>query len=132
MKSFAVIRADTNLKVHTTLLDLRRYGRIVFAGPPKSMSPDYADEILGKVINRPLKNKCNSAAVVSLNTIPSVAIGKLTKIHPPAHVVIVSSKHEIYDELVENFEILPEFETRKPIMIHGEEEVNVREISADY
>ncbi|KAF5423389.1 MAG: hypothetical protein C00003105_00597 [ANME-2 cluster archaeon HR1] len=132
MKSFAVIRADTNLKVHTTLLDLRRYGRIVFAGPPKSMSPDYADEILGKVINRPLKNKCNSAAVVSLNTIPSVAIGKLTKIHPPAHVVIVSSKHEIYDELVENFEILPEFEARKPIMIHGEEEVNVQEITADY
>jgi len=132
MKSFAVIRADTNLKVHTTLLDLRRYGRIVFAGPPKSMSPDYADEILGKVINRPLKNKCNSAAVVSLNTIPSVAIGKLTKIHPPAHVVIVSSKHEIYDELVENFEILPEFEGRKPIMIHSKEEVNVQEIAADY
>ena len=132
MKSFAVIRADTSLKVHTTLLDLRRYGRMVFADPPKSMSPDYADEILGKVINRPLKNKCSSAAVVSLNTVPSVAIGKLTKIHPPAHVVIVSSKHDIYDELVENFEILPDFEARKHLLIRNEEEVNIQEVAANY
>jgi hypothetical protein len=122
MKSFAVIRADTNVKIHTTLLDLRRYGRMVFTGPPKSMSPDYADEILGKVINRPLRNRCQSAAVVSLDTIPSVAIGKLTKIHPPAHVVIVSSKHDIYNELVENFEILPEFEIRRQQVLHDSEE----------
>ena len=123
MKSFAVIRADTNIKIHTTLLDLRRYGRMVFDGPPKSMSPDYADEILGSVIKRPLKNKCNSAAVVSLNTIPSVAIGKLTKIHPPAHVVIVSSKHDIYNELVENFEILPDFEVRRQGLLNNRQEV---------
>jgi len=67
MKSFAIIRADSPIKVHTTLLDLRRYGQMVFSGPPKSISPDYADEILGKVMNRPLKNKCYAAALVSLD-----------------------------------------------------------------
>ena len=41
MKSFAVIRADNNIKVHTTLLDLRRYGQMVFSGQPKCISPDY-------------------------------------------------------------------------------------------
>lgn len=113
MKSFAVVRADSTLKVHTALLDLRRYGRMVFAGTPKYISPDYADEILTRVVRRPLKNKCYSAAVVPLNTTPSVAIGKLSKIHPPAHVVIVSSKHDIFDELKNNVGNFPEFEIRK-------------------
>lgn len=119
MKSFAVIRADNPMKVHTALLDLRRYGRMVFAGPPKSIPPDYADEILTKVIKCPLKNKCYAAALVTLNTSPSVAIGKLSKIHPPAHVIIVSSKHDVYDELVKNVDIFPEFEIRKQDVIEG-------------
>lgn len=113
MKSIAVVRADSNLKVHTALLDLRRYGRIVFAEPPKTLAPEYADDILTSVLNCPLKNKCSAAAVVLLNTSPSVAIGKLSKIHPPAHVVIVSSKHDIYDELAKNVELFPDFEVHK-------------------
>ena len=117
MKSFAVIRADSTIKVHTTLLDLRRYGQMVFSGPPKSISPDYADEILGKVMKCPLKNKCYAAALVSLNTNPGVAIGKLIKIHPPAHVVIVSSQHEVFEELGRNINILPEFSQRDNEML---------------
>ena len=54
MRSFAVIRADSTIKVHTTLLDLRRYGQMVFSGQPKSISSDYADEILRKVMKRPV------------------------------------------------------------------------------
>lgn len=131
MKSFAIIRADNHLKVHTTLLDLRRYGRMVFSEPPKSISPDYADEILGKVMKRPLKNKCYAAALVSLNTSPSVAIGKLTKIHPPAHVVIVSSQHEVFEELGKNINILPEFSQRDNEMQENNKKKN-QEIAAYY
>lgn len=131
MKSFAIIRADNQLKVRTTLLDLRRYGRMVFSGPPKSISPDYADEILGKVLNRPLKNKCYAAALVSMNTSPSVAIGKLTKIHPPAHVVIISSQHEVFEELGHNINILPEFSKRENEILQNNEKKN-QEIAADF
>lgn len=113
MQSFAVIRADNITKVHTTLLDLRRYGRMVFAGPPKTIAPEYADTILSSVLKCPLRNNCCAAAIVLLNTSPSVAIGKLSKIHPPAHVVIVSSKHEIYPELMINIDMLPDFEVRR-------------------
>ena len=60
-------------------------------------------------MKRPLKNKCYAAALVSLNTSPSVAIEKLTKIHPPAHVVIVSSRHEVFEELEGNIDVMPEF-----------------------
>lgn len=125
MKSFAVVRAESHAKVQTALLDLRRYGRIAFSGPPKFISPDYADEILEKVMKRPLKNKCVYAALVSLNTIPSVAIGKLTKIHPPAHVVIISSNYDVFEELTKKYDMLPEFEVHKVKMVEeGSQNIN--------
>ncbi|TFH46134.1 MAG: DUF356 domain-containing protein [ANME-2 cluster archaeon] len=129
MKSIAVVRADSNSKVHTTLLDLRRYGHMVFAEQPKIITPEYADDILISVLRCPLKNKCSAAAVVILNTSPSVAIGKLSKIHPPAHVVIVSSKHDIYDELMENIELFPDFEVRKEQL---DQRVQTQELLAAY
>jgi hypothetical protein len=113
MESFAVIRADSPIKVHTTLLDLRRYGRMVFSGVPKFISSDYADDILTEVLNTHLRNKCRSAAVVSLNTVPSVAIGKLSKIHPPAHVIIISPKYDIFQELKNDIASFPRFEVPK-------------------
>ncbi|MDF1556829.1 MAG: DUF356 domain-containing protein [ANME-2 cluster archaeon] len=113
MKSFAVIRADSAVKVHTALLDLRRYGRIAFAGVPKFISSDYADDILTAVLSTPLRNRCHSAAVVSLTTIPSEAIGKLSKIHPPAHIIIISPKHEIFNELKDSIDIFPDFKVKK-------------------
>lgn len=113
MKSFAVIRADSANKVHTALLDLRRYGRMAFCGVPKFISSAYADDILTEVLTTPLRNKCNSAAVVPLNTVPSVAIGKLSKIHPPAHIIIISPKHDIFEDLKDGIDSFPDFEVRK-------------------
>ncbi|NIA02994.1 MAG: DUF356 domain-containing protein [Nitrospirae bacterium] len=129
MKSIAVVRADSNSKVHTTLLDLRRYGRMVFAEQPKMITPEYADDILTSVLKCPLKNNCSAAAVVILKTSPSVAIGKLSKIHPPAHVVIVSSKHDIYDELMQNIEVFPDFEIRKEQL---DQQAQTHEVLASY
>lgn len=115
MESFAVIRADSATKVHTALLDLRRYGRMVFSDVPKYIKPDYADEILTEVLSTQLRNKCHSAAVVPLQTIPSVAIGKLSRIHPPAHVIIISPKYDIFEELKSEIANFPNFEVRKTI-----------------
>lgn len=115
MESFAVIRADSATKVNTALLDLRRYGRMVFSDVPKYITPDYADEILTEVLSTRLRNKCHSAAVVPLQTIPSVAIGKLSRIHPPAHVIIISPKYDIFEELKSEITNFPKFEVRKTV-----------------
>jgi hypothetical protein len=113
MESFAVIRADSAIKVHTALLDLRRYGQMVFSDVPKLISSNYADDILTEVLCTQLRNKCHSAAVVSLKTVPSVAIGKLSKIHPPAHVIIISPQYNIFEELKNNIASFPRFEIHK-------------------
>ncbi|MCL7474752.1 MAG: DUF356 domain-containing protein [Methanosarcinales archaeon] len=113
MESFAVVRADSATKVNTALLDLRRYGRMVFSDVPKYITSDYADEILTEVLCTQLRNKCRSAAVVPLKTIPSVAIGNLSRIHPPAHIIIISPKYDIFEELKSDIASFPRFEVRK-------------------
>ncbi len=56
----------------------------------------------------PLKNACENASIVPLKEDASAAIGRLRKIHPPAHVIIVSPRHEIFYELSNYIDILPE------------------------
>jgi hypothetical protein len=58
----------------------------------------------------PLRVSCEAAAIVPLQDEASAAIGRLRKIHPPAHIIIVSPRHEIYYELTNYVHLLPEVE----------------------
>lgn len=113
MNSLAVIRADECSKLRTALHDLVKYGHISYADVPKRLEPNFADNILVNVMKSPLKSRCTAAVIVPLKDSASTAISKLRKIHPPAHVIIVSSRHEIYHELMDYIEMLPEAFPRK-------------------
>src|SRR5665648_395811 len=91
MNAFAIIRADQLSKVKIALNDLVQYGNLSFGNSPRLISPAYADEILTLVMNRPLKNRCNAAAIVALTNDPKDAINSLKDMHPPAHIVIAVS-----------------------------------------
>ncbi len=110
MNSLAVIRADDSSKVKTALCDLVRYGHMSYANVPRKLEPSFADNILVNVMRSPLKSGCMAAAIVPLMDTASAAIGRLRKIHPPAHVIIVSPRHEIYHELQDYIEMLPEID----------------------
>jgi hypothetical protein len=110
MNSMAVVRADDMSKVRITLHDLIRYGRMTFADHARKLEPSFADNILTHIMKSPLKACCSAAAIVPLEDQAGIAIGKLRKIHPPAHVMIVSPRHEIYHELANYMEILPDIE----------------------
>ena len=101
MESFAVIRADDQAKLNTAISDLQRHGGLTFSCVPKELSPSTADKILVSVMKVPLKKACRAAALVSLTDDPGVAIDVLGRIHPPAHVIIVSSRHDIYARIAE-------------------------------
>ncbi|MCD1293593.1 hypothetical protein CUJ83_01095 [Methanocella sp. CWC-04] len=108
MESFAVIRADDPAKLNTALSDLQRHGGLTFTSSPKELRPDSADRILMNVMKVPLKKQCKAAAIVALSDDPGVAIDVLGRIHPPAHVIIVSSRHDIYAKINECLQGLPE------------------------
>lgn len=110
MNSMAVVRADDISKVNITLHDLIRYANLTFSGKARILDPTFADNILTHIMKRPLRACCSSAAIVPLDDKASVAIARLRKIHPPAHVIIVSPRHEIYYELINYVDILPEIE----------------------
>ncbi len=110
MNSMAVVRADDASKVRIALCDLVRYGHMTFADHARKLEPTFADNILVHIMKSPLKACCLAAAIVPLEDPPSMAIGMLRKIHPPAHVIIVSPRHEIYHELVNYVDILPEID----------------------
>ncbi|WP_462272717.1 DUF356 domain-containing protein [Methanohalophilus sp.] len=110
MKSFAVIRGEDKNKVRIALHDLQQYGSMKFSSCPKRIEPNYADTILVKVVGVPLRSNCKFAALVGLENNAGSAINKLRKIHPPAHIVIISPRHDAYEELMDNSEIYPEFE----------------------
>ncbi len=107
MNSFAVVRADDMDKVRVALCDLMRYAHLTFDGKAKKLEPAFADDVLVHVMKIPLKIRCEAASIVSLNEEASAAIGKLRKIHPPAHIIIVSGRHDIYHELINYIDVLP-------------------------
>lgn len=106
----AVVRGDDVSKVKTALCDLVRYGQLTFADKARKLDPTFADNILVHVMNTPLKTCCEAAAIVPLMNEASAAIGRLRKIHPPAHIIIVSPRHEIYHELINYVDLLPEID----------------------
>ena len=108
MESFAVIRADDPVKLNTAISDLQRHGGLTFSVSPKELTPGMADRILVDVMKVPLKKQCKSAALVALTDDAGVAIDVLGRIHPPAHVIIVSSRHEIYPKICDCIKRLPE------------------------
>jgi len=110
MKSLAVVRADDMSKVKTALCDLVRYAHLTFEGKARTLEPTFADNILVHVMRSPLKSCCEAASIVPLEEEASAAIGRVKKIHPPAHIIIVSPRHEIFYELINFVDILPEIE----------------------
>lgn len=110
MNSFAVVRADDIDKVRVALCDLMRYAHLTFDGSARRLEPAFADNILVHIMKSPLRASCGAAAIVPLKDEASAAIGRLMKIHPPAHVIIVSGRHEIYYELTNYVHLLPEIE----------------------
>jgi hypothetical protein len=108
MESFAVIRADDPVKLNTAISDLQRHGGLTFAVSPRELTPNTADRILVEVMKVPLKKQCKSAALVALSDDAGVAIDVLGRIHPPAHVIIVSSRHDIFPRMNDCIKRLPE------------------------
>ena len=101
VESFAVIRADNEEKLLMAIENISEKGLMRFKNHPKRILPELADRILEDVMNTCVNNVCGSSALIPLLNHPSDAINKLKNIRPPAHIIIVTPRHDIYEELVE-------------------------------
>ncbi|MDI6888978.1 MAG: DUF356 domain-containing protein [Methanocellales archaeon] len=113
MESFAVVRADDTSKLKTALADLERHGGLTFVDTPKELNPDFADRILLDIMQLredELRWECKAAAIVPLHDSAGAAIDKLKRIHPPAHIIIISPRYAVFNELLDSVDTLPTLE----------------------
>lgn len=94
-----LVRGENNAKLLSAISDLEKHANLYLVTTPKIIDSDFADNLVEQILNSKLKTKSNVATAffVKEDTTPSII--QVKKIHPPAHVVVVSDEYDGYSEL---------------------------------
>jgi uncharacterized protein len=97
--AFILIRADSKKKILNALADLERHAKLKINGKPKIISPELADEVIERILKEKLKSKSKLAVLVLVEEDTTHSIMQVKKIHPPAHIVVLSNEYEDYNKI---------------------------------
>lgn len=104
-----LIRADSPQKILNALADLERHARLKINGKPKIIPSELADEVIERILKQKLKTKSKWAVMVLVEEDTTKSIMQVKKIHPPAHLVVLSKEYEDYSNLKNIYEELLPF-----------------------
>lgn len=104
-----LIRADNQKKILNALADLERHAKLKINGKPKIVATELADEAIQRILKQKLRSKTSWAVMVQVEEDTTKSIMQVRKIHPPAHVVVLSKEYEDYSHLKRIFKKLPPF-----------------------
>lgn len=103
-----LVRADDKKKILNALADLERHARLKISGKPKIVPPELADEVIERILKQKIKRKSEWAVMVLVEEDTTKSIMQVKKIHPPAHMVVISSEYKDYSNLKKIFrELIP-------------------------
>ncbi len=94
-----LIRGENNQKLLNAIADIERHAKLNLTTKPKKVDPQFADEIVGKILNQKIRNKSHVATAFFVKEDITLSIIQVKKIHPPAHVVVVIDDYEGYGNL---------------------------------
>lgn len=94
-----LVRGENNSKLLNAIADIERHANLNLITKPKTIDAKFADNMVEKILKAPLRTKSNVATAFHIKEDVTVAILQIKKIHPPAHVVVVSDEYEGYKEL---------------------------------
>ena len=94
-----LIRGENKSKLLSAISDLERHGNLNLISSPKSVDPNFADNLVEGILNSELKTKSNVATAFFVREDTTLSIMQVKKIHPPAHVVVVSDEYDAYSKL---------------------------------
>lgn len=94
-----LVRGENNSKLLNAIADIERHANLNLISKPKKVDAKFADEIVEKILKAPLRTKSNVATAFHIKEDVTLAILQVKKIHPPAHVVVVSDEYDGYKEL---------------------------------
>ncbi|EHP87371.1 DUF356 domain-containing protein [Methanotorris formicicus] len=101
-----LIRGDNYEKIKNALADVDRHAELTIIGKPRIILPEAADEILKHILGE-IKKPCKKACLAKIEENAPKAIDRIRKIHPPAHIVVISERYEMYDDLLRDFPRMP-------------------------
>lgn len=106
--AFILIRADDQKKILNALADIERHAKLKIMGKPKIMPPELADEVIERILKQEVRRKSKRAVMVLVEEDTTKSIMQVKKIHPPAHLVVISNEYEDYSNLKSIFgELIP-------------------------
>lgn len=94
-----LIRGENNSKLLNAIADMERHGNLNLSTKPKVIDATFADSLVEQILNSKLRTKSNVATAFFVSEDTTLSIMQIKKIHPPAHVVVVSDEYAGYDEL---------------------------------
>ena len=96
-----LIRGESNAKLLNAIGDMERHANLNIISQPKVVDSHFADSLVEEILNSKLKTKSSVATAFFVKEDPTLSIVQIKKIHPPAHVVVVSDEYDGYDRLDE-------------------------------
>lgn len=94
-----LVRGENNSKLLSAIADMERHANLNLITKPKVIDSYFADSLVESILNASLKTKSNVATAFFVKEDPTLSILQIKKIHPPAHVVVVSDEYEGYNQL---------------------------------
>lgn len=94
-----LIRANSQGKILNALADIERHANLKIAGKPKIVDPQIADKLAKSILKQNLRTKCEIAALVKVLEDTTKSIMHIKKIHPPAHLVVISDEYKEFEEI---------------------------------
>ena len=94
-----LIRGETNSKILNAIADMERHGNLNLVTKPKVVDSNFADSIVEKILNSKLRTKSKVATAFFVKEDTTLSIMQVKKIHPPAHVVVISNEYDDYHKL---------------------------------
>lgn len=102
-----LIRADNQGKLLNALADIERHANLKIAGSPKIINPQIADRIAKGILKQDLRSKCEISTLVKVLEDTTKSIMHIKKIHPPAHIVVISDEYNEFEEIKQMYNRLP-------------------------
>jgi len=104
-----LIRGDNNSKLLNAIADIERHAQLNVVDTPLKVEAEFADSIVESILKTSLRNKSNVAIAFFVKEDTTLAILQVKKIHPPAHVIVVSDEYDEYGVLKKYLTEAPAF-----------------------
>ncbi|MEG3224494.1 MAG: hypothetical protein BME94_02955 [Methanobacteriales archaeon Met13] len=104
-----LVRADSKGKILNSLADMERHAGLKINGSPRVIETKIADKTAQSILKQKLKFSSFQSVLVRVEGDTTRSIMQIRKIHPPAHLVVISEEYSEYSALENLFKKLPYF-----------------------